>query len=433
MSNCDQIIQTKINLNILDTIPVLIPNENTSISLSPNLKTLFFINVNGYQTTTFTISLLSNIPPTNIGISVNFYQLNNNNTFIYLGSANITEMIMTFQKDFSPGTFIICISSQFYTYSGFFKGIFISYPLYVKFTPEMENGENMTFDLIFSYIERKCNKLLYYTLIDGEIPHGMTFLQNGSLYGVLPDMDCIEQNKNLSPSHDWYYKYGKSNTWFPWGRQWRFKIRVWIADTPEIFVDQWFCLRIFNNWSWNHIKFQDVFNDDNIILDRKYIEKKEKQISIKSIDLCCEKKEKIKPKTKPINKLCPCDNNNNDILTDEQSLLLKIIEWNEQINIYDNIPHDPHIKEFIIDFRKTEYYKNSITDDNLTQLEKEQKLVNKIIEDYTKSLNEDGRNNNDLDTLIEELKKIENQKLPITILAFNCETILSILTTDKKI
>ena len=124
MPSCVQSIQTKINNGQLDTITELTTNTLFPISINFSQKQLFLLNIVQQETAQFTISLVSATPPANIGVTVNIYQLLGGNTILLLGTVLITELIMTFQKDFTVGTYIICIGSASTSYTGTFIGNF---------------------------------------------------------------------------------------------------------------------------------------------------------------------------------------------------------------------------------------------------------------------------------------------------------------------
>lgn len=170
MASCVFTIQEKINTNSIETIQQLFPNTSTGIVLTPSTKQLFRLEIVNHETVQFTISLLSTIAPTNVGVTVNFYQLNENNTLTFLGNAAITEMILSFQKDLTVGTYIICIGTTTFTYTGTFQGIFTSFPTQTKFKIDPFTGSTLSVDMSVPLPDRECNKVLYYEIVDGALP-----------------------------------------------------------------------------------------------------------------------------------------------------------------------------------------------------------------------------------------------------------------------
>ena len=117
--NCIQSIQSKIDTNQLDTITELTPNTILPISITISQKQLFSLEIVQQESAKFTINLVSSISPTNIGVTISIYQINGS-SILLLGSVLITEMNLSFQKDFTAGSYIICIGSNSISYTGTF-------------------------------------------------------------------------------------------------------------------------------------------------------------------------------------------------------------------------------------------------------------------------------------------------------------------------
>jgi len=162
--NCSQSIQSQIDQGTINLVPEVFPNTLTPISISPTSNQLLRITIVQQQTVQFSINLTSIISPSNVGVVINIYQLSGS-SFLFLGSVLITELIMTFQKDFTLGNYIICISSSLLSYSGTFLGQFIGYPSYANLFPNIYTGQALApFDLpFFSHqLTDYCNILLMY-------------------------------------------------------------------------------------------------------------------------------------------------------------------------------------------------------------------------------------------------------------------------------
>ena len=406
MPSCVASIKSKIDTNQLDTITELTPNTLMPISITISQKQLFSLEIIQQESVKFTINLVSGISPTNVGVTVSIYQINGNSILLH-GSVLITEMNLSFQKDFTEGLYIICIGSSSISYTGTFLGEFSSYQIYKKLSPSGFAGQSIPpFELSFAYVEKECNKLLYYSLIDGKLPEGIQMTLTGDLYGILPNLDCTNDTDKLSPSQNWYFDMNE--TWQPWGNQWRFKLRVWIADFPNVFKEDWFCIRIHNNWSW------DRDNKPPIEYEEETIEIIEKE---PFPNLCCEEEEKeiFKPKPLPVT-MCPCD----EETSSENKTVLNFLQWYKD-TIENPVTDNPHIEEFIDNFRKTSYFSEMMKKAGLEEstLSFEEKEINalKILIDYYNSLLVDGyRRENDIDYIMLNLKYQENQKLPMTLI-----------------
>lgn len=407
MPTCVQTIQEKINNNQLDTITELVANTLFSISINSSQKQLFILNIVQQETAQFTINLVSTIPISNVGVTVNIYQLLGN-TVLFLGAVLVTELEISFQKDFTVGTYIICIGSTSTAYTGTFIGSFTGYQTYSKLTPRAYAGQALQpFDLSFSYVEKKCDKLLYFSVIDGALPDGLQMTLTGDIWGILPNLDCTEDTASLSPSQNWYFAMDEN--WQPWGHQWRFKLRVWIAELPDVIAEQWFCIRIHNNWSWDRDNKPPIEYEEEVV----------QEIVIDPLpEICCEgenEPEPFVPKPLPVT-LCPCEMET----TQEQEAVLTFLQWYE--NVLKNPPGEdsPYIQTFIDNFKKSEYFKKMMIkagmgEDLLTVEEKELKAVKSLIDYYTSQLKDGERREEDIDYIMLQLKNQENQKLPITI------------------
>lgn len=116
----------------------------------------------------------------------------------------------------------------------------------------------------------ECKESLGYELIDGELPPGLKLGKTGLITGVIENLDCIIENdinpEEYSPSFNWFYSNhdGMAQSW---ARRWRFKVRVTIESMPDTFIDEWFCIKVFNNWSLDAAVFDAMTDEDTIIID----------------------------------------------------------------------------------------------------------------------------------------------------------------------
>lgn len=422
MANCLQQVQNLNNTGEIWNINRIFANTIINIFISSVSNQLFLLNIGQQETASFTLNLQSLSQPTNIGVTVNFFQLLENNV-INIGSVIINELNTTFQIDFLPGDYVICISTNLFSYTGTFIGNFTQYQIYAILFPRAYTGEvSHSFEIEFHFERKKCDKPLQFIIINGSLPPGITFTSNAQLYGVLPNMDCIDDNRFLSPSQNWYSEHPVDFTWHPWGRQWRFQVRVWIIERPDIFIDEWFCIRVKNNWSWDR---------DNFTIPEDIITEEEQTINpiILPPDLCC-----LEPEEEPfvpepiVPELCDCEKEDND----EQKVIKNFLQW--YINTLENEDwkNNPHIVQFIEQFRESDYYRNLIIKSGLehtlyTKEELEIKAFNEIIQQYEEQLI-GGRKEDAVDYVMLELQFSENQKLFTTPLADAGEICLTELT-----
>lgn len=419
MSICLKLLQQMFEQDTIKDIEVLENNTNTSIFVSPSMKQLFSIGVSSYGTAVFTINLVFQTNPTSIGVFVGFYAIDDNIT--YIGGASITEANISFQKDLLPGNYIICISSVAFSYTGTFKGVFQSTPIWAKLKPNSYTGENVIFDLIPARLPKQCDKVLNFEIIEGELPPGLEMNELGRIEGILPNLDCIEQTKSLSPSQNWYYDVDKKE-WHPWSYPFRFKVRVWIEGNLSVIAEQWLSICIHNNWSADRDNFHAPFDKEKITI--------EKLESPKLLSECCPiaEEEQFIPEPISLDDCEPC------LIADiKHSAVEKFKEWYEYVKpdiIIKNTQSDflkekenPFVYEFIDKFKKNEYYQNLMKDaeilfDERSFLEIEKDITSKLIKEFNKRINSDGRASNHVDYKMLILKDEQNQTLPTTAVGF---------------
>jgi hypothetical protein len=411
MTTCTQDIQAKIDAGEVSSIARLLPFTAMVIDIGIGNNQLFVFEIIDFQTADFEINLVPLFPPTSVGVVVTFYQLEEDDTFINLGSALITELSMNFQKDFSAGTYFVCISSQTFSYGGTFQGNFTTYPITVKFSPTAETGGLAVCDLTVPQPDRECSIPLIYEIVDGELPEGLTMTVNGNIEGILPNLDCIEYTDDLSPSQGWYFEFG--NQWEPWGLQWRFKVKLWAEGFEENGVEQWFCIRVHNNWSWDKDHFTD--NEPYSKTVRAKIQDEQIGTPIESICPPCEDSVEIQFEPEPtLSSPCDCDEESDD----EARKVLEFLEWYNRV--IDNPNNSPEVELFISNFRQSPQFadlmeKAGLGDELLTDAELESRSVNLIIRAYQEMLDNDGRGATDIDSIMIRLRDEENQKLPTTL------------------
>ncbi|MFA6198947.1 MAG: hypothetical protein WC679_00910 [Bacteroidales bacterium] len=112
-----------------------------------------------------------------------------------------------------------------------------------------------------------CNLPINYYLIEGILPDGIVLQKNGLLTGIIDCIDCNKIIEKFIPSSSWYGRQAVTGDIYSWGRQWRFKARIELGDYSNIFDEQWFCIRVYKNWSVDHelLQAMDLDNKDIII------------------------------------------------------------------------------------------------------------------------------------------------------------------------
>lgn len=116
--------------------------------------------------------------------------------------------------------------------------------------PEFADGDLLVirdFVIQKKIVEVECNEPLSYDLVEGELPPSLKLAKHdGVIYGIIDDMDCGPEGD--SASFNWFYDNhdGISQAW---AKVYRFKLRVHLRRDPAVYRDEWFCIKVYNNWT----------------------------------------------------------------------------------------------------------------------------------------------------------------------------------------
>lgn len=247
MATCNESI---LGMDSFDGLTEIIPNTITPFNATASENMLFKLLCPQIQTVKFNINSTSS--PVALTITAFLWD---GSTASPVGSINITTPNAVAYIDFNVGNYIICVRpTGFSNQSGSFVAEFTGYTQEAKFSFDMYSGESL--DAILSgppTPPRECNEALFFELIDGDLPPGLQMSPFGVITGVLPNLDCLPDR--WSPAVNWYYDENDGTTW-PWGREWRFQVRVTIDGQPaEVNDVEWFCIRIHNNWTFDAERF----------------------------------------------------------------------------------------------------------------------------------------------------------------------------------
>ena len=213
-----------------------------------------------------------------IAITITIYY---KNTLAVFGSTNITQLNTNSSFNITAGEYYVCIRAQILQYNITFKPTFISYNNTATFFPSPYFGYSSSTELYVKPRESACNRPLLFTLIDGALPTGLTFLDNGLIYGTLPMLDCDPYNDELSSSSSWYHKLSDSEYVTNWGRAYRFKVHLTLPDDTSKEDEAWFYISIVNNYDKNKAVI-----DSYEILDDEYLATFEEKIKLTGLKLC---------------------------------------------------------------------------------------------------------------------------------------------------
>lgn len=255
MTSCVTAIQNQISAGTVLNLPQIYSNTATPVLLTQTTPCLLLLDSNATQTVTFSLSGASSAgagSPVNLLLTIYTYA---NGVATSVGSVNLTNANSSFQKDFANGYYIFCIASQNAAgYSGTLIGTFVGFPTRASMTTIGSIGDSMKFDLYQPPpTPVVCNQPIWYEVVDGKLPPGIELLLNGILEGVFPNLDCIDDEDPYSPAVNWFYNAGGSID--PVGRQYRFQVRCWLENYPDVEAFQWFCIRIYNDWSLDRDNF----------------------------------------------------------------------------------------------------------------------------------------------------------------------------------
>lgn len=255
MTTCVQLIQSNISAGTIMDLPQIYPNTATAVNVTQTQPALFLLESTQSQNAVISLAGQSGAgagSPVNLTLTIYSYV---GSTATALGSINIVTPSTSFTQAFSTGNYLICISSNNAAgYTGTLTGQFAGFPAVARFSPTFSHGDSMLWSLYQPPPPPPtCNQPIWFELVQGELPPNITLLSNGVLSGVFPNLDCVEDVNPYSPAVNWFYTPG--NVTNPVGRQWRFQVKCWLQNFPDVIDLRWFCIRIYNDWSLDRDNF----------------------------------------------------------------------------------------------------------------------------------------------------------------------------------
>ena len=228
-----------------------------------------------------------------VNLVVNIFK-SNPPTVTMVGSFSVTNFTQQSQQDTTSGRYYICIYNlgnsanivrltrtnttfpnvaKMQIYSGAGTRLNISLEGLSKFNVyQLDSGTIASATLTKTnpaVPAMSCGLPINYYLIEGILPDGITLAINGLLSGIIDCIDCNKVIENFVPSSSWYGQAATGEI-YSWGRQWRFKARIELGNYSNIFSEQWFCIRVYKNWSIDHEKLQAMdLNDKDIVIELK--------------------------------------------------------------------------------------------------------------------------------------------------------------------
>lgn len=234
----------------------ILPNTLTPFSATSTTNNLFRLSCPSVQTIKFNFTITSPGP----GLVMSIFRVGP----VLIGSVTITNPNEITYVDFQVGEYIICIRpTTARPQVGTLLAEFTGYQQFARFVMDVGDGQYCSTAISSPVPPAKpCDEALYFDIIDGELPPGLQMDDLGTITGVLPNLDCLKDR--WSPAVNWYYTENDNTAW-PWGREWRFQVKVWV-DNLELtsYDEEWFCIRIHNNWSYDQERFIEQLPFENV-------------------------------------------------------------------------------------------------------------------------------------------------------------------------
>lgn len=256
MASCKQSVNDAITNETIDQLPILYPFTNFNISISLGNSKLFRLNIAQYQELKVFTTITNNVPQFSFKIEI--YDFSDNGSIV--GTANISSINNVFSLNLFAGVYGICFSTVSPMLNILVHTEYEAFP----FIPQIEADAYFGASLSYSFYEpqrppKPCPDGLYVDIIEGSLPEGITMNAMGRIEGRLPNLDCVESTRTLSPSNNWLFQDGSQ--YYPWGRQYRFKVKAYIDSdkATALPIDHWFCIRVFNNWDFDRDHFMAQF------------------------------------------------------------------------------------------------------------------------------------------------------------------------------
>lgn len=435
MATCIQSITTALAAGI-DLLPELFPSTITPFTITQTQNALIRVRIPTFQTVGFSVVLSPTTVVTSVNVSFTVYRIEGT-TATDVGGVSLTELNSFFTKDFQIGEYIICIrTNNMAAYNGNLTGTFTGYPTTLHLQINFADGASVNAKFDDYHPPRPCDEAMFYEILEGALPPGITMNDLGKLNGVLPNLDCIDPEDQYSPSQNWFYE--QDGTYFPWGRQWRFKVRVSLADYPDSFDEDWFCIRIHNNWDFDRDNFLSQMPFEHIN-EVEVVEPPKKLPQTLCMEPCGPEPPKFTPQ--PIQEICePCVNP--DVITDVTLIAIpeqlakippsQFAIWYDRNKDLDLSLECFEVRKFLTDLKNSKLFTRLLEQNGLAKPSKSPEDMKKELLVATQFQNFlqitasqliKGKNPSDLDYQMEQWRNAENQKLPITAISLHGESL----------
>lgn len=404
-------------------IAELYPNTTMPLDFGPLKNQVYMFRSTQPQQGRFNLVFTPKQPTSMVNITVTAFQLVGTNV-VDLGGVAFNDLVGTFSKDFTVGTFYLCFRSN-QSYGGSVTGRFAGFVPEARFEGDIYTGESMSAELSIKRKPQDCDEPLFYKMIEGQLPPGLFMNSLGQIQGQLPNLDCLPDAHEYSPGFNLSYM-DSSGTSHPWGRQWRFKVRVSMEGTTEAAgasAEDWFCLRVHNNWN---------FDRDNFLAQAPFANTRMIEVveEVKPLEpVCYEPCDLVKEtvfEPEEIDPPCPaCDES--DMVTDIQLIPIPVACQKIPVSALpvwwlQNEGEDfecPETKKFVESLRDSAYFQGLLAQAGYGVVPEDERTLFEIsafkqfVQISASSL-VDGRSEDDIDALMIKWKHEQNQRLPVT-------------------
>ena len=206
-----------------------------------------------FETVFFTLLIQ---PNTTAAINVTFTLFRKDGTvYTNLGTSLSDEFFNQFEYSATPGEYYICMGSTAsvdYTITAEFT----QFPFVAINDGDAYHGAYMPpFD--FAQPESFCASEVFYEIIEGELPQGLTLQSDGIIFGVPIEQDCEVKSTDSPPSFTWWEDDSETGSRKATSLNYRIVIRAALVDSPETYDDREFFICVHNNWDNDRAAFID--------------------------------------------------------------------------------------------------------------------------------------------------------------------------------
>lgn len=431
MATCLESINSTPN----NSIETLFPNTITPFAVDNINNKLFKFDATSTVTKKFDINL-SPLSGSTIRVTMTIYRIEGS-SIQTVGTVNLTDPYTSFSRDFNNGSYIICFRAVLGSFTGTIISNEVRFPVTQTFSPNFYFGSTATAEIYQEPVGNPCDEPLFFEILEGKLPPGLNMNALGIISGKLPNLDCIMDTEDLSPSVNWYNQ-DIDGSYQPWGYRWRFKVKVSLASFSSVSKEEWFCVQVHNNWSFDRDNFleQAPFERTRTV---EIIEQPKRLPPTVCFVPCDDDPETVIFVPEPIQEVCStCEKSQpvEVILLPIPDLMNKktvseIAQW--YINYQDTIFGSEELNRFAESLKQTKAWQAFLENENITSSDtvNNTQVVNVSTNNNTLEIivSSQLKDSSHLDVMMDQLREIQNQTLPITAISGFGETMTFTITT----